>query len=70
MERSGSTLNAPVEVVEHLGSELLVYMSLQGKQMVARVDPRSTARVGQTIKLHIDADQIHLFDADTGLAVF
>src|SRR6266851_1705856 len=65
-DRSGSTMSAPVEVVEHLGSELLVYMTLQGKQMVARVDPRSNARVGQTIKLHVDADQIHLFDADTG----
>ena len=69
-DRSGSTISAPVEVVEHLGSELLVYMTMQGKQMVARVDPRSNARVGQTIKLHIDADQIHLFDADTGLAIF
>ncbi len=69
-ERTGSTMNAPIEVVEHLGSELLVYMTMQGKQMVARVDPRSTARVGQTIKLHVDADQIHLFDADTGLAIF
>jgi multiple sugar transport system ATP-binding protein len=63
-------LSAPIEVVEHLGSELLVYMTFQGKPMVARVDPRSKASVGQTIKLHIDADQIHLFDADTGLALF
>jgi multiple sugar transport system ATP-binding protein len=68
--RTGSTMSAPIEVVEHLGSELLLYMIAQGKQMVARVDPRSKAHVGQDIKLHIDADQIHLFDADTGLAIF
>jgi len=69
-ERTGSSLSAPIEVVEHLGSELLVYMTFQGKPLVARVDPRSKASVGQTINLHIDADQIHLFDADTGLALF
>ena len=69
-ELTGSNLRAPVEIVEHLGSELLVYMTIQGKQMVARIDPRSKADIGQTIDLHIDADQIHLFDADTGLAIF
>jgi multiple sugar transport system ATP-binding protein len=69
-ERAGSSMSAPVEVVEHLGSELLVYMTVQGKQMVARIDPRSKASIGQTINLHIDTENIHLFDADTGLALF
>src|SRR5579863_2028657 len=69
-ERTGSSITAPIEVVEHLGSELLVYMTVQGKQMVARVDPRSKASIGQNIKLHVDSDQIHLFDADTGQAIF
>jgi multiple sugar transport system ATP-binding protein len=69
-ERTGSSMSAPIEVVEHLGSELLVYMTAQGKQMVARIDPRSKASIGQTINLRIDAEQIHLFDTDTGLAIF
>ena len=67
--RNGSTMHAPVDVVEHLGSEQLVHMTAQGKEVVARVDPRSRAHIGQDIKLHIDADSIHLFDADTGLAI-
>ena len=69
-ERAGSSMSAPIEVVEHLGSELLVYMTVQGKQMVARIDPRSKASIGQTINLHIDTDKIHLFDADSGLTLF
>ena len=69
-ERTGSSISATVDVVEHLGSELLVYMTIQGKQMVARVDPRSKASIGQTITLHIDTDHIHLFDADTSQAIF
>jgi multiple sugar transport system ATP-binding protein len=67
---NGSTMHAPIDVVEHLGSEQLVYMTAQGKPLVARVDPRSRAHTGQDITLHIDADNMHLFDADTGLAIF
>jgi len=67
--RNGSTMHAPVDVVEHLGSEQLVHMTAQGKEVVARVDPRSRAHIGQDIKLHIDADSIHLFDAETRLAI-
>ena len=65
-----STMVAPVEVVEHLGSELLVYMNAAGKNMVARLDPRSRARAGSPIKLHVDTDYIHLFDSETGEAIF
>jgi multiple sugar transport system ATP-binding protein len=68
-KRNGSTMHAPVDVVEHLGSEQLVYMTAGGKSITARVDPRSRARTGQDIKLHIDADSIHLFDTETGLAI-
>ena len=67
---NGSTMHAPIDVVEHLGSEQLVYMTAQGKPVVARVDPRSRAHAGQDITLHINADNMHLFDADTGLAIF
>ncbi len=69
-ERTGSSISATIDVVEHLGSELLVYMTIQGKQMVARVDPRSKATIGQTINLHIDNEHIHLFDTDTSQAIF
>jgi multiple sugar transport system ATP-binding protein len=68
--RNGSSMHAPVDVVEHLGSEQLVHMTAQGKEVVARVDPLSRAHIGQDIKLHIDQDRIHLFDAETKLAIF
>jgi multiple sugar transport system ATP-binding protein len=68
--RNGSKMHAPVDVVEHLGSELLVYLTAQGKPVVARVDPRSSAHTGADLELHIDADNIHLFDTESGLAIF
>ena len=65
-----SRLNAPVEVVEHLGNELLVYMTVAGRNVVARLDPRSAAHAGGEVTLHVDTDHIHLFDTDTGAAIF
>jgi multiple sugar transport system ATP-binding protein len=65
-----STLEAPVEVVEHLGNELMVHMVADDKNIVARLDPHSRARAGGVIKLHIDTDNIHLFDSDTRVALF
>lgn len=67
---SRSTLEASVEVIEYLGSELLVYLTLAGKTMIARLDPRSGAHVGDKITLSVDRDQIHLFDTQTGEAIF
>jgi multiple sugar transport system ATP-binding protein len=66
----GGTISAPVDVVEHLGSELLVYMTAGGKSIVARLDPRSDAHSGGTVTLHVDPNHIHLFDTDTGEAIY
>jgi multiple sugar transport system ATP-binding protein len=65
-----STLEAPVEVVEHLGNELMVHMVAADKNIVARLDPHSSARAGSAIKLHVDTDNIHLFDSETRAALF
>jgi multiple sugar transport system ATP-binding protein len=68
--RTGSLIQAPIEVVEHLGNELLVYMNVGGKNIVARVDPRSRVHPGGTASLHVDTEYIHLFDTDTGEVIY
>jgi ABC-type sugar transport system ATPase subunit len=40
-----------------------------GVEAVARLDPRQRPVEGSTIRLGIDAEDVHLFDARTGLAV-
>ncbi len=65
-----STLRATVEVVEHLGNELQVHLTAADKNMVARLNPRSPAHTGNPITLHVDTENIHLFDTDTGQAIF
>src|SRR6267154_3751000 len=68
--RSGSMIQAPVDVVEHLGNELLVYLTAGGRGVVARVDPRSSVHPGGSATLHVDTEYIHMFDTDTGEALY
>ena len=62
-------LNANVTVVEPLGSEVYAYAANGGKEMVSRLDPRTSARVGQPLDLVIDMGKMHLFDRDTEKAL-
>jgi multiple sugar transport system ATP-binding protein len=68
--QTGPGIEATVDVVEYLGNELLVYMTVNGKQVVARLNPRSEAHPGGRIRLHVDTDHIHLFNTDTGEGYF
>ena len=65
-----SAIDATVDVVENLGNELQVYFTTADKTGIATLDHRSRASVGNKVKLYVDSDQIHLFDSDTGVAIF
>ena len=65
-----SAIDASVDVVENLGNELQVYLTAGGKNIVATLDPRSRITAGNKVRLFVDSDQIHLFDTDTGEAIF
>ena len=71
-ESNNSVINASVDVVENLGSDLLVYLTSTkvDKSLQARLNPRSQVHVGQEVSLQVDIDQIHLFDADTKQAYY
>jgi len=60
-----SVVDAKVEVVEMLGSETFLYLYIDDISCTARVDPRTTSRAGNTIKLAIDSSRIHIFDKET-----
>ncbi len=62
---SESTIKAYVEVVELMGSETYLYLTVAGKNITARVDPRSTARTGDTIRIALDPNKLHFFDRET-----
>ncbi|MDD7428488.1 MAG: TOBE domain-containing protein, partial [Oscillospiraceae bacterium] len=58
-------IEADVEITEMMGAETYLYLNCEGISLTARVDPRSTARPQDTIKVAIDANKIHIFDKET-----
>jgi multiple sugar transport system ATP-binding protein len=77
------SLRGKVEVREGLGSEVLLHISLDVERVVAageekteaawlfvaRVDPRTKVQVDDDIVLAVDAETMHFFDLETGLAI-
>ncbi|HOG46869.1 MAG TPA: ABC transporter ATP-binding protein, partial [Anaerolineae bacterium] len=58
-----------VDVTELMGSEVYLYLLTGTKQFVARVDPRTMARVGKDVTVHVNMDNMHLFDRQTERAI-
>ena len=54
---------------ELLGSEVLLYFNVAGTAMTAKVDSRTTARMGDQTTLAIDPAKIHCFDKQTELTI-
>ena len=64
-----SVFDATIRVYEMLGSEVLLYFDIDDADFTAKVNPRTTARPGDTIQLALDLEKIHIFDKDTELVV-
>ncbi len=58
-----------VDVTELMGNEIFLYLLTGEKVFVARVDPRSKARVGNELSVAINMDRMHIFDRETEIAV-
>ncbi|MEG2813656.1 MAG: sn-glycerol-3-phosphate ABC transporter ATP-binding protein UgpC [Oscillospiraceae bacterium] len=66
---STGLLECDVDVTELMGHETYLYISLEGEPLIARVNSRSKAKVGDSIKLAIDTNKIHIFDKETEQAL-
>jgi multiple sugar transport system ATP-binding protein len=54
-----------VEVVEPLGSETNLHMDMSGTKMIAKSEGRKLVGAGKKIKLAMNLDHLHIFDAKT-----
>jgi multiple sugar transport system ATP-binding protein len=63
------SFDAVVEVVERLGSEILLDVSVGSGTMVAAVDPTVPAKIHDQLRLAISADRMHFFDSRTEAAI-
>ena len=64
-----SVIKSKIKVYELLGAEVFLYFDLEGTQMTARVNPRTTLRTGDDAIFALDMEKIHLFDKDTELTI-
>ncbi len=64
-----STVNVEVEVTEMMGAETYLYLRIEGSPFTARVNPRTTAKAGDIIKVCFDMNKLQLFDKETEKAV-
>ncbi|MFP4250052.1 MAG: ABC transporter ATP-binding protein [Armatimonadota bacterium] len=62
----GNTVAAEVEVVEPMGAESMVYLKAGEHRLVASLDSATSASEGEALKVALNLDHAHLFDADTG----
>ncbi|MCH5250578.1 MAG: ABC transporter ATP-binding protein, partial [Lachnospiraceae bacterium] len=54
-----------IKVYELLGAEVYLYFDLAEFPITARVDSRTTARPGDSVKFAFDVEKIHVFDKET-----
>ena len=50
-------MTSVVKVYELLGAEVFLYFDVNGTQVTARVDPRTTAKTGDPIKFAFDMEK-------------
>ncbi|HEY2323636.1 MAG TPA: sn-glycerol-3-phosphate ABC transporter ATP-binding protein UgpC [Thermoanaerobaculia bacterium] len=67
--KRGPGIKATVDVVEPTGHETVVYARAGEERIAAIFDPQSTPRAGELIEMAIDAAKLHLFDAETEIAL-
>ena len=66
----GAVVEAKVDVTELMGYEVLVYLVTEHiPQILGRFDPRTSARVGNTMQVVFNMDRMHIFDKQTEMAI-
>jgi len=63
------SLEAAVEVVERLGSEILLDVAVGATTMVAAVEPTVTAKVHEKLRLAVNPNRLHFFDSENEAAI-
>ena len=60
-----SVIDVTIRVYELLGAEVFLYFDIDQFNCTARVNPRTTARPGDTVKMALDLSKLHVFNKET-----
>jgi ABC-type sugar transport system ATPase subunit len=58
-----------VEIVEHLGSAVILHIDLGGATVLAQQSDTEAIRTGDSVEVGIDPERLYVFDAGTGAAI-
>jgi len=63
---SAANLVGSIEMVEALGADTLIHVSIAGRTVIARLPHGAPAGIGEPIALAAAPGRIYLFDAESG----
>src|SRR5213594_292153 len=63
------TVKAGVDVHEPLGSDVILYLTAGAHSIVARVDARTQAKMGDNVEVVVNMRKMHLFNPETQQAI-
>jgi multiple sugar transport system ATP-binding protein len=79
---NGAAVDVDCALAEPMGAELIAHVALDGVEngqeltplgapatLTARLSPQSSARAGSRLRLAVDVDRLHFFDAETEKAI-
>ncbi|HJT06532.1 MAG TPA: sn-glycerol-3-phosphate ABC transporter ATP-binding protein UgpC [Stellaceae bacterium] len=66
---AGAEFAVPVDVVEPMGMETMVYFNIEGTEICARVSPEAAAAPGERMSLMADMRHMHLIDPESDRVV-
>jgi multiple sugar transport system ATP-binding protein len=61
-----ASFRANADVVEYLGNEELLHVSLSGRDIVAIVGSEHRVKPGDVLDLRVPIEKVHMFDSETG----
>ncbi len=64
-----AVINVDVDFSELMGAETYLYLVADGNKFTARVNPRTTAKTGDSIKVAFDLSKLHIFDKDSEVSI-
>jgi multiple sugar transport system ATP-binding protein len=62
-------IKAKVDVTELMGNEVFVHLLIGEKSFVGRFDPRTGVKIGDTVDVVLNVDNMHAFDPQTEKAI-
>ncbi|EKQ56474.1 MULTISPECIES: sn-glycerol-3-phosphate ABC transporter ATP-binding protein UgpC [unclassified Clostridium] len=64
-----SVITTKVVLNELMGAEVYLHVNCDDKKITLRASANTTLETGESIKVAIDEDKIHLFDKETGITI-